>query len=70
MASSAMTSPVEREALSVKEIADRYNIPIRTVYAEIASGRLPAIRFGATDRAIRVLRKDFDAWLDRRRVAA
>jgi excisionase family DNA binding protein len=38
------------------------NLGRTTLYAEIAAGRLRAVRFG---RAVRIRRDDLDAWIER-----
>jgi excisionase family DNA binding protein len=43
------------------------NLGRTTLYAEIASGRLRAIKFG---RAVRIRRDDLDAWIERHTVEA
>ena len=58
---------VEREAFSIPEIAGWLGVSRRTVYSEIASGRLKAVRIG-TRRL--VTRTDRDAYLDARRAEA
>ena len=46
--------------LTVKELADEFKIAQSTVYALVASGSIPHIRFGA---AIRFRRETIEAWL-------
>lgn len=50
------------DVLTVGDIARENRISIGTVYAAVARGELPAVRFG---RAIRFRRASIEAWLAR-----
>ena len=52
------TDPSHPELLTVPEAARRLNLSQRSVWAMIAKGRLPALRFGV--RATRVDAADLD----------
>jgi excisionase family DNA binding protein len=60
-------APLERPALRLSEIAGRLAISRAAAYRLVRSGQLQAIRVGQTWR---VLRADFDAYLDGRRAEA
>ncbi len=61
----AVTVP-ERPVLTVREAAGLLGVNVKTLYAEIASGRFPAIRLG---RAIRISRSVVASSLEQGRVA-
>jgi excisionase family DNA binding protein len=52
------------QVLTIEQFAESYGIGRTRAYAEIAAGRLKAMKFG---RSTRVARSDADAWLDARR---
>src|SRR5262245_66680217 len=47
---------------TVRELADHYRVSVRTIYAEIETGRLVAHRFGGVRGAIRVSDEDRTKW--------
>ena len=55
-----------KEALTVKQIAERDNCSERTVRREIKSGRLRAIRIGPGGRLLRILAADHDIYRKQR----
>ena len=62
---SAQIAP-ERPVLTVREAAALLGVNVKTLYAEIAAGRFPAIRLG---RAIRISRSVIASSLEQGRVA-
>lgn len=62
MATTLPESPV----MSVREAAAILGVNVKTLYAEIAAGRFPALRLG---RAIRIARSVIASFLEQGRVA-
>jgi len=56
----------DRPVLTVREAAGVLGVNVKTLYAEIASGRFPAIRLG---RVIRIARNVVASFLEQGRVA-
>jgi len=56
----------ERPVLTVREAAGVLDVNVKTLYAEIAAGRFPAIRLG---RVIRIARNVVASFLEQGRVA-
>jgi len=59
--------PLNAPAIRLSEVARRLAISRASAYRLVRSGQLPGVRIGQTWR---VLRADFDAFLDERRAAA
>lgn len=62
-----MVEPLpDRPVLTVKEAAAAIGVNVKTLYAEIATGRFPALRVG---RVIRIARNVVASFLQQGRVA-
>lgn len=64
-AATLQTGPL-RPVLTVREAANLLGVNVKTLYAEIAAGRFPALRLG---RAIRIARSVVTSFLEQGRVA-
>lgn len=51
------------EVLRVQDVAHKLGQHRSTVYRKIHAGFLPAVRLGSGDAAIRIKRRDLEAWL-------
>jgi excisionase family DNA binding protein len=49
--------------LTVREAARRGRVSPQTVYRRVASGEVPAVRFGDETGPIRIPRDEFERWL-------
>jgi excisionase family DNA binding protein len=49
-----MTLTVEREYLTVAEVAALWRVSVPTIYRHVAAGRVPHIRVGGRDGPIRI----------------
>lgn len=47
---------------TARELAEHYSMSVRTIYAEIETGRLPSHRFGGARGALRVADADRLEW--------
>ena len=57
---------MNQELLTARQVSERLNLSLRTVWRWSRSGELPApIRLGNARRAPRWLASDIDAWLSR-----
>jgi excisionase family DNA binding protein len=56
---------VERDMrlLTVREVAERLNVSINTVYRRIYAGEIPAYRLGGKGTSLRIDPADVGAWL-------
>lgn len=59
-----ITVPIEKDWLSVADVAGYLGVSAHVVTALLRSGEVPAIKFG---REWRVARLDLEAWLNRKR---
>jgi excisionase family DNA binding protein len=59
-----ITVPIEKEWLSVNEVAGYMGVSSHVVTTMLRGGELPAVKFG---REWRVARFDLEMWLNRRR---
>ena len=59
-----ITVPIEKDWLSVADVAGYLGVSSHVVTALLRSGEVPAIKFG---REWRVARLDLEAWLNRKR---
>ena len=58
-------------AMTLREVAERLQIGKTSVHRLVTSGELPGFRVGSAESGTwRVLRRDFDAYIEERRVAA
>ena len=48
--------------LTVSDVAERLNISVRSVFAHIAEGDLPRVKFG--HRTVRILESDVEAFVN------
>jgi excisionase family DNA binding protein len=62
----AWVSPGSPEWLTIEQAADWLQVSTKTIRRYIEAGSLPAVNLGG--RAIRIQRKDLDAWLETRRI--
>ena len=62
----AVHAEPEKPVLTVREAAALLGVNVKTLYAEIAAGRFPALRLG---RAIRIARAVITSFLEQGRVA-
>jgi excisionase family DNA binding protein len=58
-----MSTTVEAEYLSVRDVARLLNVSTATVRRHIEAGELPATQLGGPGSAIRIPRAGLDAWL-------
>ncbi|MCA1570867.1 MAG: helix-turn-helix domain-containing protein [Chloroflexi bacterium] len=66
-----MTDRYEPITMSLREVAERLSIGKTSAYRLVASGDLPGFRVGSADTGTwRVLRRDFEAYIDARLEAA
>ena len=59
-----ITVPIEKEWLSVADVAGYLGVSAHVVTALLRSGEVPGIKFG---REWRVARVDLESWLNRKR---
>jgi excisionase family DNA binding protein len=58
---------LEREYLSVAEVAMKLGVSAVTIRRKIASGELPATQLGEPPASVRISRRDRDRWLEAHR---
>jgi excisionase family DNA binding protein len=59
------SSVLNRELLTVRQVAAELRLSEKTVRRLIASGELPAFRLGRKGASVRVDRDELEAWLGR-----
>ena len=62
-----MTDLLRNDLLSVKQVAQLLNCSVGTVRNLLKLGKLPCLRFGISDRVVRIHKDDVLSFIDQKR---